>query len=76
MRYNGQGNDRDAILAYLSFNEVGFASGVYTPNDVKLDGTVRYKWYAHDQRFPAGNAELRRDRVDLQEQANNLLQKR
>lgn len=51
VRYNGQGNDRDAILAYLSFNEVGFASGVYTPNDVNLDGTVRYNGMRNDRDF-------------------------
>ncbi len=51
VRFNGQGNDRDAILTYLGFDEIGMVSGVYTPNDVNLDGTVRYNGQGNDRDF-------------------------
>ncbi len=51
VRFNGSGNDRDAMLSYLGFNEIGFITGVYTPTDVNLDGNVRYNGSANDRDF-------------------------
>ncbi|PSK95003.1 hypothetical protein [Taibaiella chishuiensis] len=51
VRYNSTANDRDAILNYLGFNEIGFIMGVYTPADVNLDGNVRYNGAANDRDF-------------------------
>ena len=49
VRYNGPGNDRDAILNYLGGNEVGFVSGIYRTEDVNLDGIVRYNGPNNDR---------------------------
>lgn len=51
IRYNGQANDRDAILSYLGSNEIGLVFNVYTPVDLNLDGTVRYNGQANDRDF-------------------------
>lgn len=51
VRYNGVANDRDAILAYLGFNEVGFVNNVYTPADANMDGLVRYNGVGNDRDF-------------------------
>lgn len=47
--YNGQANDRDAILSYLGQNEIGFIQNVYTPADVNMDGIVKYNGVANDK---------------------------
>ncbi|PSK95001.1 hypothetical protein [Taibaiella chishuiensis] len=51
VRYNSTANDRDAILAYLGFDEVGYNQQVYTPADVNLDGNVRYNGLGNDRDF-------------------------
>ena len=51
VRYNGPANDRDAILAFLGANETGLTAGVYTAQDVNMDGTVRYNGPANDRDF-------------------------
>lgn len=49
VRYNGPANDRDAVLSYLGFNEIGFVSNVYAAEDLNLDGIVRYNGPGNDR---------------------------
>ncbi len=49
--YNGNANDRDAILAFVGGSELGFTSNVYATQDINLDGAVIYNGQNNDRDF-------------------------
>jgi hypothetical protein len=51
VRYNGQDNDRDVILAFVGGSEIGLTNNVYTSVDLNLDGTVRYNGQNNDRDY-------------------------
>ncbi len=49
IRFNGTGNDRDAILFFLGGNEASTIFNVYTPADLNMDGMVRFNGADNDR---------------------------